>query len=149
MKIILLKDIEQLGKKYEIKEVANGFARNFLIPKGLVKLVTKESLSWLKVQKEIEEKKAEEKLKRVQEIASALDGREITIPVQIGKEGQLFGSITSQKISEELKELGFEVKKGQINLAEPIKEIGEYPVKIQLPDNLEVEIRVIITEEKS
>lgn len=149
MRVIFLKDVEKVGKKFEVKEVKDGYARNFLIPQGLAKPATEEVLAWLETQKEIEEKKAEEKLKRVQEIASALDGREITIPVQIGKEGQLFGSITSQKISEELKELGFEVKKGQINLAEPIKEIGEYPVKIQLPDNLEVEIRVIITEEKS
>ena len=148
MRVILLQDIENLGKKYEIKEVKNGYARNFLIPKGLAKLATKEALVWLETQKEIEARKAEEELKKVQDFASSLEGLEVVIPVKIGEEGQLFESITSQKISEKLKELGFEVKKSQIDLVEPIKEMGEFPVKIKLEHNLEAEIKVIIVEEK-
>ena len=148
MKIILLQDIDNLGKKYEIKEVADGYARNFLIPKGLAKPATKENLKWLESQKEIEVKKAEEELKKVQEVATNIDGQEIIILVKVGAEGQLFESITSQKIYEKLKELGFEIKKSQIDLPEPIKELGEFPVKIKLEHNLEAEIRVIITEEK-
>jgi len=148
MRVILLKDIENLGKKYEIKEVANGYARNFLIPRGLAKKATKEALKWLKIQKEIEIKKAEEELKKFQALASAIDGQEIIIPVKIGEEGQLFESIASQKIFEKLKELGFEVKKSQIDLLEPIKELGEFPVKIHFEHNLEAEIKVIVVEEK-
>lgn len=149
MRVILLQDIDNLGKKYEVKEVKNGYARNFLIPKGLVKQATKETLLWLEVQKEIELRKAEEELKKVQDFASSLDGLEVVIPVKIGKErDQLFESITSQKILEKLKELGFEVKKGQIDLPDPIKELGEYPIKIKFEHNLETEIRVIIIEEK-
>ena len=148
MRVILLQDIENVGKKYEIKEVKNGYARNFLIPKGLVKPATKESLKWVKVQKEIEIKKSEEALKKVQEMASAVDGQEISISVKIGEEGQLFESITDQKIFEKLKELGFEIKKSQIDLPEPIKELGEFPVKIKFEHNLEAEIKVIIVEEK-
>ena len=148
MRVILLQDIDNLGKKYEIKEVKNGYARNFLFPKGLAKPVTKETLKWLQIQKEIEAKKAEEELKKVQEIASAIDGQEIIIPVKIGQEGQLFESITAQKISEKLKELGFNVKKNQIDLSGPIKEIGEFPIKIKLEHNLEAQIKVIVTEEK-
>ena len=148
MRVILLQDIENVGKKYEIKEVKNGYARNFLIPNGLVKQTTKESLKWVKVQKEIEIKKSEEALKKVQEMASAVDGQEISISVKIGEEGQLFESITDQKIFEKLKELGFEIKKSQIDLPEPIKELGEFPVKIKFEHNLETEIKVIIVEEK-
>jgi len=148
MRVILLQDIENLGKRYEIKEVKDGYARNFLIPKGLVKPATKEALAWLEMQKEIETKKAEEELKKVQDFASSLDGLEVSIPVKIGPEGQLFESITSQKILERLKEMGFEVKKPQIDLIEPIKELGEYPIKIKLEHNLEVEIKLIVTEEK-
>ena len=81
-------------------------------------------LKWLETQKEIETKKAEEELKKIQELASAIDGQEIIIPVKIGEEDQLFESITSQKIFEKLKESGFEVKKNQIDLLEPIKELG-------------------------
>jgi large subunit ribosomal protein L9 len=148
MKVILLKDIDKLGKKYEIKEVKNGYARNFLIPKGVVKPATKETLKWLETQKEIEAKKAEEELKKIQEIASAIDGQEVIIPVKVGEERQFFESITAQKISERLKELGFEIKKNQVNLPEPIKELGEFPVKIHFEHNLEAEIKIIITEEK-
>ena len=148
MRIILLQDIENVGKKYEIKEVADGYARNFLIPKGLAKPATEEALKWLETQKEIEAKKAEEELKKVQEKATAIDGQEIIISVKIGEEGQLFESITSQKISEKLKEIGFEIKKTQIDLIEPIKELGEYLIKIKFEHNLEAEIRVIVIEEK-
>lgn len=148
MKVILLQDVDKIGKKYEVKDVAAGHARNFLIPKGLAKPATEEALKWVAAQKEVLEKKAEEDLKKVQETASTLDGQEIIIPVKIGEEEQLFESIGQQKILEKLKEAGFEVKKDQIILAEPIKEVGEFPVKIRFSHNLEVEIKVIVTEEK-
>ena len=146
MRVILLKDIEKLGKKYEIKNVKDGYAKNFLIPQGLAKPATPQALKWLELQKEIQQKKAEEELKKAQEFASNLDGLEITIPVRVGENEQLFESITAQKIAEKLKEIGYEVKKTQIDLAEPIKELGEFPVKIKLEHNLEVEIRVIVTK---
>ena len=148
MRVILLQDIEKLGKKFDIKEVANGYALNFLIPKGLAKKATKETLKWLSTQKEIIEKKAEGELKKIQEFASSIDGQEVLIPVKIGEEGQLFESINNQKISEKLKELGFEIKKTQIDLIEPVKELGEFPVKIKFEHNLEAEIKIIVTEEK-
>jgi len=148
MRIILLKDVDKVGKKYEIKEVKNGYARNFLIPNGLAKPATKEAVVWLETQKEIEEKKSEKELKKTQEVASTFDGQEIIIPVKIGKErDQLFESITAQKISEKLKELGLEIKKNQIELPEPIKELGEYPVKIKFEHNLEAEIKIIVVAE--
>src|SRR4030066_265836 len=106
MKIILLKDVEKVGKQFEVKEVKEGYARNFLIAKGLAKPATEEALKWLEVQKKIQEKKAEDKLK----------------------------------------EIGFDVKKTQIELPEPIKELGEFPIKIKLEHNLEVEIRVIVNK---
>jgi large subunit ribosomal protein L9 len=148
MKVILLKDIENLGKKYEIKEVSDGYARNYLIPKKLAKVANEKNLEWLEKQKEKEEKRAEEELKKVQEAASAVDGQEVVIPVKVGEDGQLFESITIQKIYEKLKELGFEIKKKQILLESPIKELGEFPVKIKFPHNLEAEIKVIVVEEK-
>lgn len=148
MKVILLQDIKDIGKKYDVKNVADGHARNLLIPKGLVKPATPEALKWLEIQKEIISKKAEEDLKGIQEMASSIDGMEVAVSVKIGDEGQLFESINSQKISERLKELGFEVKKSQIILKEPIKEAGEFPVKVRFEHNLEAEIKVIVSEEK-
>ena len=146
MKIILLKDVERVGKQFEVKEVKEGYARNFLIDKGLAKPATEEALKWLEVQKEIQEKKAEEELKKAQELASKIDDMELAIAVKVGEEGQLFESINAQKISDKLKEMGFEVKKTQVDLPEPIKEIGEFPVKIKLEHNLEVEIRATVSK---
>jgi len=148
MRVILLQDVENLGKKYEIKEVKDGYARNFLIPKGLAKKAEKEALLWLETQKEAQAQKAEEELKKAQGLASAIDGQEVIIPVKIGEEGQLFESITPQKIFEKLKEFGFEIKKIQLDLEEPIKELGEFPVKIKFEHNLEAEIKVIVTKEE-
>ena len=148
MRIILLQDVENVGKKYEIKDVKDGYARNFLIPKGLAKLATRQVLEWVEKQKEIEKQKVEEELKEIQKLASSIDGLEVIIPVKIGEEQQLFEKINTQKISDKLKELGFEIKKEQIDLAEPIGELGEFPIKVRFEHNLESEIRVIITEEK-
>ena len=148
MQVILLKDVEKIGKKFEVKEIKDGYARNFLIPQGLAKQATEEAIKWLETQKEIEEKKAEEDLKKIQEIASAIDDQEIIIQVKIGDQDQLFESINSQKLSEKLKEAGFNIKKSQIELPEPIKELGEFPVKIKFEHNLEAEIRVIVTKEE-
>ena len=147
MKVILLQDIENIGKKYEVKEVKSGYARNFLIPRNLVKIAAKKNLKWLEIQKEIIEKQAEEDLKKAQTLASGIDGIEVTITVKVGPEGQLFESINSLKISERLNEMGFTIKKSQIDLSEPIKKLGEFPVKINLDHNLETEIRVIVVEE--
>ena len=149
MKVILLQDVENLGKKFELKEVADGHARNLLIPRGLVKKATPEAMAWLETQKEILTQKAEAELKKAQDLASSLDDLEVSLRVKVGEEGQLFESITPQRIADRLKEMGFSVKKNQIQLADPLKELGEFPVKISLEHNLEVEIRVIITEESA
>lgn len=149
MKVILLQDVENLGKKLEIKEVKDGYARNFLIPQNLAKTVTKQSLAWLEAQKEVTEKEVEEDLKKVQELASALDDIEVNFAVKVGEAGQLFESINNVKIAEKLKEMGFEVKKSQINLDQPIKKLGEFAVKINLDHNLEVDIKVLVMEEKT
>lgn len=148
MKVILLKDIKEVGKKLEVKDVKAGYARNFLIPQGLAKAATKEALEWLEVQKEIEEKRAEKDLEKSQSLASSLDDQEIAISVKVGDQGQLFESINSQKIAEKLNDAGFKVDKSQIDLKDPIKEVGEFSVKIKLEHNLEAEIRVIVNREE-
>jgi len=146
MKVILLQDVEKVGKKFEVKEVADGYGRNFLLARNLAKPATPDALEWLEMQKEIVSQKAEEDLKTMQDLASSLDDLEVPITVKVGEEGQLFESINAQKITERLKEMGHEVKKNQVKLEEPIKELGEFPVKIHLDHNLEAEIMVILTE---
>jgi len=149
MRVILLQDIEKLGKKYEIKDVKDGYARNFLFPKGLAKQATENSLEWLAMQREVGEKKAEEELNKAEEDVRKIDGVEVLIPVKIGEKEQLFEKITAQKISEKLKKLGFNIKKNQVELEKPIEETGEFPIKIKFEHKLEAEINLIVTEEKS
>ena len=149
MKVVLLENIEGLGKKYEIKEVNGGYARNFLIPKGLAKIADEESLNWAEGKMETKKSKAEEEFKKAGELASELDGFEIEIPVKIGDKGQLFEKVSPQKISLALKEKGFEVKKNQIDLEKDFEEVGEFEVKIKFPHNLETQIKVIIIEENN
>jgi len=148
MKVILLQDIENLGKKLDVKEVKDGYARNFLIPKNLVKLATKQSIIWLETQKEIMAKVAEGELEETQKKVSAIDGQEITIMTKVGKKEELFESISSQKIAEELKKIGIEIEKKQVDLETPIKKLGAYQVKIKFEHNLEAEIKVIISAEE-
>ena len=148
MKIILLEDIEKLGKRGDLKETNKGYARNFLIPKNLAVLATESEVEKLEEQKELEAQEAEEELLRYQEIAEQMDGLELEIPVKISEEDKLFGAITPVLIVEKLKERGFEIDKNQIKLEEPIKELGEREVMIDLPHNLEVGIKIIVLEEK-
>lgn len=149
MKVILIKDVKEVGKQFDIKEVADGYARNFLLPNNLAKPATKEVLQWVDMQKEVFEQKAEEELKKAQKLASDLDDLEVTIAAKAGEEGQLFEGVGPQKIAERLKEMGHDVKKNQIELKDPIKELGEFSVRITLDHNLEAQIQVIISEEAS
>lgn len=148
MKVILLKDIENIGKKGEVKNVANGYARNFLFPKNLAKIATKEAIGELEKQKELEEKKAEEELKATQEIVKKVDGLEIEMPVKVDEQGKLYGSINEVEISKILTDKRFDIKKKQIKIPQPIKEIGEHQITILFDHNLEAEIKIIVTEEK-
>ncbi len=148
MKVILLQDIENLGKKNDVKEVADGYARNFLLPNKLVKLGTTKALEELEKKKESIAQKAEKELKLMQEFVSQIDRQEIEIPVKLKKNGEIYGSVTPNKIVQFLKKKKFNIKKTQIKLKEPIKKLGEYSVAINFDHGLEAEIKIIITEEK-
>ena len=146
MKVILLQDVENLGKKDDIKRVADGYARNFLMPRNLVKLATKKALKELEKLKKLTTQKSEEELKIIQGITSKIDRQEIEIPVKIKKTGEIYGSITPTKISEVLKKSGFDIKKKQIKLKETIKKLGEYPITITFDHGLEAEVKIIVIE---
>ncbi|MBC7074283.1 50S ribosomal protein L9 [Candidatus Parcubacteria bacterium] len=149
MKVILLKDVENLGKQYEIKEVAEGYAKNFLFPQKLAKPATEKNLMWLQQKLEKMAKRAEEDLKKYQKLASSLDGLEIYFEVKT-KEGksELYEKITSKKVAEKLKEMGFSVSQHNIKLDTPINTLGEYEVKVRLPHNLEANIHLIVTSKE-
>lgn len=148
MKVIFLKDVKNVGKAREVKEVSDGYARNFLIPNELAKEATEEVLAAFKSQNELLEEKAEEALKESQVMATKLDDLEVPMAVKVGDEGQLFESVTAAKIADTLKEMGYKVKKEQVVLEEPIREPGEFPVTLKFEHNLEAEIKVIISGEE-
>jgi large subunit ribosomal protein L9 len=148
MKVILLKNIDNLGSAYELKEVSSGYARNFLIPKKLAIIADKKKIAWAKQKLAEKEKTAEEKLKKVSNLVTQIDGLEVVIPVKVGEEKQLFEKISQQKIVDQLASMGYDVKKSQILLNEAIEEIGEFPVKVKFEHNLEGEIKIIVTPEE-
>jgi large subunit ribosomal protein L9 len=148
MKVILLKNVPTLGKKNEIKEVAEGYANNFLFKKKLAIPATEDNMTKLENQLKIEEEKAEENLKEVESMVAKLDGREVMVPVKVGKEGQVYESVTKQKIADQLKAQGFEIEKNQVEIEGSIKELGEFDVKIVFEHNLEAEIRLIVVEKE-
>jgi large subunit ribosomal protein L9 len=149
MKVILLKDIPDLGKRGEIKNAADGHARNFLIPKKLVKIATDKAIKELEQEKVIEAQKAEQALQHVEEVVSQIDGLEIEVPTKMDESGKLYGSINDQKVSLLFKDRGFDIKKNQIKILQPIKEVGEYPITISFDHGLEAEIKLIIIDEAS
>ncbi len=148
MKIILLKDIPKIGKRLEVKKVADGYARNYLIPKNLAVQASEKALKWAEVQVEINQKKVEEEFEKIGKLVSQVDGIEVTIPVKVGKEEQLFEKVGRQKIAEALKKMGFKVDKTQIQISKSFDQLGEFPVKIKFQHNLEAQIKVIIIPTK-
>lgn len=148
MKIILLDDVRKLGNKYDIKEVADGYARNFLIPRGLAKQADKASVQNLETIREVENKKQERELKIFQELAEKLNGQEIEVFMKTGEDGTLYGSVSGVKIAKALKEKGFNVGKEQIITEKPIKGTGKFDVKVQFAHELEAKIKLIVKAEK-
>ena len=149
MKIILLKDVKGIGKKDDIKEVSDGYARNFLLPRGLAILATKQTMKRSENKKAIEAEKAEKDLRETQKIVSSIDGFEVTIERKVRSEGKIYGSVGPSHISQALKKAGFNIKKTQIELENQIKEIGEWPAKVSFPHGLEADIKIIVIEEET
>ncbi|MFA5174947.1 MAG: 50S ribosomal protein L9 [Patescibacteria group bacterium] len=143
MKIIFLKDIKGVGKKDEIKEVAEGYARNFLLPNGAAVLATEKVLSDLDARKAKKEKEAQKDITEQKALAKKLDGARIEITGKTSSGNVLYAAIGPQKISAVLSAKGLTVAEDQI-IVKPIKEIGEYKIKIKLRYGNEAELAVII-----
>jgi len=146
MKVILLKDVPELGVEGEVKEVALGYARNFLIPKGLAEEATEERIQEIEAKKAKEAKIAEADLEKTEKLVGQLEGQTVEITAKASEEGTLYGAVSAIKIAEALKKLGFEFNKEQIN-AGHIKELGEHELVINLDHGLEARITLIINSE--
>jgi len=143
MKVILVQDMENLGKVGEIVEVKDGYARNYLIPQGIALPATDSNIRKVKNEINALKKKAAKQLERFKELAEKLSSVRVTIKHEAGEEGKLFGSVTTSQIEKALHEAGFdEVEKKQIILEKPIRETGTYDVKIHLFQDIEATITV-------
>ena len=144
MKVILQKDIPNLGDAGDIKEVADGYARNYLLPKKLVIIASESGSRIIEHQKKIIRIKKEKRKKVSEKVAESISGKELHIPVQVGEDDKLFGSITSIDIARKLREEGVEIDKRKISLDVPIKELGEHEVSIKLEEGLSASVKVIV-----
>lgn len=142
MKVILLKDIPGLGKKFDVKEVKDGYARNFLLPRKLIQIAGEQVLKELTVKKEKLEQEKQKRINRLKETVQKLEGLKLEFELKIGEHGEIFGSITKSEIKKSLEEKGF----GEIGvkLDKPIKTLGEHTVEVDLGEEIKAMISVSV-----
>lgn len=147
MKVILRKNFDQLGKVGEIVSVKDGYARNYLIPRQIAYQATKGNILALEEEKKQIVKKEAKELDAAQKLANELEKVSITIPVTVGEEDKIFGSVTNQMIADSLKEKGFEIDKRKIEITEPIKSLGIYTVAIKVHHSVSANVKTWVVRE--
>jgi large subunit ribosomal protein L9 len=147
MKVILKEDIKHVGKMGQIVDVADGYARNYLIPKGLVAEASTKNIKFLEHEKRIIQDKAKKIKDSAQDVASKISSTIISIKAKTGEEGKLFGSITTMDIAEALQKEGIDIDKKKISLEEPIKRLGSYTVNIKLHHDVSAPLSIQVIEE--
>ena len=149
MEVLLRQDIEKLGRMGEVVEVANGYARNYLLPKKIAVPVTAENLRKLEVVREERRQREREELARVGRQAEMLDGFLCYVPMRATEKGHLFGSVGAQQIADELAESGFEgIRASNVNLDRPIEEVGDFEVEVMLHPDVRANILVRVAAEQ-
>ena len=145
MKIILLQDVKSLGKKGEIIEASDGYAKNFILPKKLGVEANGKNLNDLKLQKANEEKIAKEQLEAAQAFAEEMKTKKVTVKMKAGEGGKVFGSISSKEIAQAAKsQYGMEIDKKKIQMAEPIRSFGVYEVGVKLHPKVTGQQKVLV-----
>lgn len=147
MKVILLEDVKALGKKGQVVNVSDGYARNLLLPKKLGVEATGKNMNDLKLQKAHEDKVAQENLDAAKAFAEELKDKQVTVGIKVGEGGRTFGSISAKEIAEAAKaQLGYELDKKKLQLSAPIKELGTTMVPIKLHTKVTGELKVVVKE---
>ena len=147
MKVILRKRFEKLGNVGEVVSVKDGYARNYLIPRGIAYQATPGNIRSLEEEKKQIVKREAKELEAAQSLAAELEKVSITIPVKVGEEEKIFGSVTSQMISDALKEKSFEIDKRKIDITEPIKSLGIYTVSVKLHPSVSASVKTWVVRE--
>lgn len=146
MKVLLKNDVPKIGKKGELLEVKEGYARNFLIPNGLAIEATGGTMKQYEEEKKSQERKKAKEKEEAQALAAKIKGTTLTLRHKAGEEGRLFGSITSAEISEALKQKGFDIDKKHVILDEPIRLVGKHDVKIKLHTEVTAPLHVEVAK---
>lgn len=142
MKVILLKDVKELGRAGEVKEVSDGHARNFLFPQNLAIQATEEELQKMKQREEKARKEAQRNSDKAREAASQIEGIEVTLTEKVDKTGSLYAAITVESIVSALKKAGVKVDPSVIEMPKPIKELGAHKVQASFPDGYEAQFTI-------
>lgn len=149
MKVILLEDVKSLGKKGDIVNVSDGYAKNFIIPKKKGVEANNANMNDLKLKHANEEKLAAEKLAAAQKLAGELKDKKVTLSMKVGEGGRTFGSVSTKEIAEAaVKQLDLTIDKKKMSLPVAIKELGTYTVNIKLHPKVTAELTVVVTEKK-
>ena len=147
MEVILKEDIATLGKIGEIVRVRDGYARNYLLPRGLVLEANKKNLKTFEHHKKLVGDQKQKIMRHAQAVGDQLNGVSLVIPMKVGEEGRLFGSVTNIHIEKALKAKGLNVDRRKIQLGEPIKSAGEYEVPVRLSADITVPLKVSVVAE--
>lgn len=142
MKVILKTDVKGSGKKGDILEVSDGYAKNFLLKKGLAEVATASGISEIEQRKSADAYHKAENEKQLRELAKKLKGTEVTVSLRAGENGKTFGSVTTAQIASALSDLGYEIDKKRISLPEAIKNIGSYDAEIRFMEGVSTKIKV-------
>lgn len=145
-KYVLLEDIEGLGKAGDVVAVLPGYARNYLIPKKLALKISKGALRQFEARREKIEEKRKQEIEKFQQIADKIAILKVEIPVNVGEDNKLFGSVTAYTIAQRIIELGMQVDHHKIQLVSPIKELGSYEVKIKLHPEVVAALKVYVVK---
>jgi large subunit ribosomal protein L9 len=149
MQVLLLKDVDRLGEAGDIKRVADGYARNFLFPRGLAVLAKQGAIKQAELHREAATRREVKALSEAQALAQVLDGMTVTFQARAGEQDRLYGSITNVAIAEALSEkAGQEVDRRKIELEEPLKELGTHAITIRLAPEAEAKVSVIVEREE-
>jgi large subunit ribosomal protein L9 len=145
MKVILYQDVAGLGEEGDIKEVARGYARNFLLPKKLAVPHTKENLAVLEHRRSAIEKRKDEKRQEALGLKERLEAEQITFSVPAGENGKLFGSVSNTLVAQELEKRGYQIEKKRIEIPDhTIRSVGTYKVRVRLYDKEEANIKLVV-----
>ncbi len=145
MKVVLNQDVKGTGKKGQMVEVSDGYARNFLLRKNLAIEATQQNINNAEAKAKAEKHRQEQLLQQAKEQAAKLEGQQVTLKVKTGETGKLFGAVTNKEIADVLqKQFGYELDKKKIVLAEPIKQAGSYQVELKPYANVSCKITVTV-----